>query len=518
MVESPVRLCLLDEKLISLGRRQRVTLPGLFAAMTGGEEVSFPALRPHQRPAWHMFLVQLAALALWSGGRCKAPEDEQDWRELLRALTPDFPDDEPWCLVVADRSKPAFLQPPDPGGLKWSPVATPDALDMLITARNHDLKQQVMQATRPEDWLFALMSVQTMEGYNGAGNHGIARMNGGSSSRVMLSLAPQPGRRLAPDPASWWRRDLGILLEHRSQGRESGPCRPGGLALLWTVPWPEGAQLDPQDLDPWFIEVCRRVRLTAGGGLQAERTTSKAARVDAKAFKGALGDPWAPVDRTRGTSLTLSEGRFDYRRLHALLFSGDWQRPPCAEPRPDEGDSLLVAEAFSRGNSKTFGFQSRIVPVPGGVLRDFWGTPMRKLSEEQVEMIADCDRILRNALALMAANGVRDNVKEKHYAHTCPACAAFDRRADALFFPALWEAVAASREGSAALEAAQARFRAQLREAAIAEFEAALPAIPCAAIFRPRAEARARRALFGGLRKAGFAAPEHAEQEEAAHV
>ncbi len=512
------RLNILEESLISVGTNRAETLPGLFAAMARGERVAFPALRPHQRPAWHMFCVQLAALALWTGGRSEAPEDEEDWRELLRALTPDFPDDEPWCLVVADRARPAFLQPPDPGGLKWSQVATPDALDMLITARNHDLKQQVMQDARPEDWLFALVSMQTMEGYNGKGNHGIARMNGGNSSRVMLSLASQTGESLAPAPSSWWRRDLAILLERRSQGSESGPCRPGGLALLWLAAWPEGAQLDPQDLDPWFIEICRRVRLSHGDGLQAERATSKAARVDAKAFKGVLGDPWAPVDHSRGTSLTLGEGRFDYRRLHALLFTGDWQRPPCAEPRRNDGDSLLVAEAFSRGNSKTYGFQSRILPIPGGVLRDFWGTPMEKLSKDQLEMIAAIDKVLRNALALMAASGIWDNVKKEHYAHTRPARAAFDRRADALFFPALWEAVNASREGTAALKAAQARFKAQLRKAAIAEFEAALPVIPCAAIFRPRAEARARRALFAGLKKAGFAAPERTEQEEAAHV
>ncbi len=513
------RLNILGEKLISLGSGRAATLPGLFAAMARGEAVAFPALRPHQRPAWHMFCVQLAALALWTGGRSEAPEDEEDWRELLRALTPDFPDDEPWCLVVADRAKPAFLQPPDPGGLKWSQVTTPDALDMLITARNHDLKQQVMQAARPEDWLFALMSVQTMEGYNGAGNHGIARMNGGSSSRVMLSLAPQRGASLAPEPVSWWRRDLAILLERRSQGTESGPCRPGGKALLWGLPWPEGAQLYPQDLDPWFIEICRRIRLSHDDGLQAERATSRAARVDTKAskVKGVLGDPWAPVDRSRGTSLTLGEGRFDYRRLHDLLFGGDWQRPPSAEPRRDDGDSLLVAEAFSRGNSKTYGFQSRIVPIPGGVMRDFWETPKKELSKAQLGMIAAIDRLLRNALALLAANGNQENIK-KHYAVTRPARAAFDRRADVLFFPALWDAVAADAKGPAALKAAQERFRAQLRAAAIAEFEAALPAIPCAAIFRPRAEARARRALFGGLKKAGFEAPVRNEQEDAAHV
>lgn len=307
---SPSHLCfnLLAERLVSVEGAENHSLPGLFAAMSRGERISFPALRPHQRPAWHMFCVQLAALALWTGGRTDPPKDEDTWRALLRGLTPDFPEDEPWCLVVEDRAQPAFLQPPDPGGLKWSPVMTPDALDMLITARNHDLKQQIMQQARPDDWLFALVSLQTMEGYNGAGNHGVARMNGGFSSRVMLSLAPQPGGNLDPDPASWWRRDLDVVLSLRASGRESGPCRPDGKALLWTLPWPEDEQLDPQDLDPWFIEVCRRIRLKAAGGLSAERATSKAARTDAKAYNGVLGDPWAPVHRTKGSTLTSAKG------------------------------------------------------------------------------------------------------------------------------------------------------------------------------------------------------------------
>ena len=133
---------LLTEPLIGTDRGSH-SLPGLMAAMARGEVASFPALRPHQRPAWHMFLVQLGVLALSSRGLDELPDDEDVWRAALRSLTTDFPDDEPWHLVVEDRPKPAFLQPPDPGGLKWSTVATPDALDMLITARNHDLKREV---------------------------------------------------------------------------------------------------------------------------------------------------------------------------------------------------------------------------------------------------------------------------------------------------------------------------------------------------------------------------------------
>lgn len=191
------------------------SLPGLMAEMARGEVAGFPALRPYQRPAWHMFLVQLATLALDARERSDLPEAEVDWGDALRALTPAHPDDAPWHLVVEDRAKPAFLQPPDPGGLKWSAVPTPDALDMLITARNHDLKARIAQEAAPQDWIFALVSVQTMEGFGGAGNYGIARMNGGSSSRVMLSLAPVADASSAPNPSHWWALAVGTRGRHR---------------------------------------------------------------------------------------------------------------------------------------------------------------------------------------------------------------------------------------------------------------------------------------------------------------
>jgi hypothetical protein len=123
------------------------SLPGLLAAMARGEVSSFPALRPHQRPAWHMFLVQLATLALDAAGERDLPVGGTDWAAALRALIPGHDDDAAWHLVVEDSARPAFLQPPDPGGLNWSNVPTPDALDMLITARNHDLKAQIAQVS-----------------------------------------------------------------------------------------------------------------------------------------------------------------------------------------------------------------------------------------------------------------------------------------------------------------------------------------------------------------------------------
>ena len=282
--------------------------------------------------------------------------DAADWKADLSGLTPDHADDEPWRLVVADQNKPAFLQPPVPKNLKWSPIKTPDALDMLITSRNHDLKQNVARQAEPEDWVFALVSLQTSEGYGGSGNQGIARMNGGSSSRPMLGLVPSQAENLTVNASAWWARDVRQLIKARKAYNESGPCVAGGDALLWCLDWPENRQLNLRDLDPWFIEVCRRIRLTdAGGVISAQRSTSKATRVDAKMAKGVVGDPWAPVHK-EGKSFTLTQG-YNYKTLDDLLFSGDWQPPLLAQLGADETiDMLLIAEGISRGNSKTEGF------------------------------------------------------------------------------------------------------------------------------------------------------------------
>ena len=346
---------LLAEPVISVSSTERLSLPALLAAMARGKVTQFSALRPHQRPSWHMFLVQLAALAIWTAKRVDVPDESTAWTQLLRALTPDHADDAPWRMVVENRAKPAFLQPPAPENLKWSPVATPDALDLLITARNHDIKQSVARDATIEDWLFALVSLQTSAGYDGKGNYGIARMNGGSSSRPMLGLAPAQDRKFPLNPSAWWARDVQQLLERRQAG--DGPefgCI-GGPALLWCLDWPEGEQLDLRQIDPLFIEICRRVRLV--GTEQARsvlRATSVAARIDAKIYHGNVGDPWAPVHIGEGKSLTLGGGNFHYKRLCELMFGGDWQVPMLATRAPNEnaGDTLLVAEALSRGKQQ----------------------------------------------------------------------------------------------------------------------------------------------------------------------
>lgn len=482
------------------------SLPGLMAAMARGEVGGFPALRPHQRPAWHMFLVQLGVMALDAAGLEEAPRGDEDWRAALANLTADFPGGEPWHLVVPDRRLPAFLQPPDPGGPKWSPVATPDALDMLITARNHDLKGEIARKAAPQDWIFALVSLQTMEGFSGRDNYGIARMNGGSSSRPMLALAPAQAGSAQVDPSGWWRRDVVRLLAGRRTMK--------GKRLLWLEPWPEGRMLELAALDPLFIEVCRRIRLVEQGGrITAERSTSKGPRINAKEAKGHTGDPWTPVHVAQGKALTLGERDWTHRLLVDLLFSAkrEWHIPPLAREHAQEAGEpmLLVAETFSRGNSKTDGFRSRVVPVPKAMVTQLFGDRPVSVAADILEDIATAETALSSSLFLVGSEGDEEKrkknlasqkVRNRINRYIAPACEALQRQADVLFFPELWARMAVTED--AGFTFVRLAFLERLAGIARAEFGAALPAIPCPSLMRPRAEVRGRDRLDRGLGRA----------------
>ncbi|GEO82006.1 CRISPR-associated protein Cse1 [Pararhodospirillum oryzae] len=522
---------LLSAPLIRVAPGGRLTLPGVLAALARDDIETFPALRPHQGPAWHMFLVQLAGLALHRAGETTLPAREEAWTSLLRGLTDAFSDDEPWCLVVEDDGKPAFLQPPVPAGMTLAKsVHTPDALDLLITARNHDIKQAIARHGEPDDWLFALVSLQTGEGFSGRDNYGIARMNGGSSSRPMLALAPCPPhapKTASPRPGAWFCHNVKALLDNRERelDRHAPLDTPdsGGLGLVWLAPWPDGQSLELRALDLWFIEVCRRVRLEiVEGRIIARKGTSKTTRINAKHLSGAVGDPFAPVSRTEGKSFTLSERDFDYRTLCELLLSGDWEVPVLARPGPsDQGTYLLVAAALARGNSKTYGFKSRVLPLAGPIARALGPRrqELHELAKAQIKGIGEIDKVLAFALALAAAGGDKDKVSKEHYAHARARAARdrFDQGADEIFFDHLWARFAAQDQGPDAVKAEEDRFARALIDIAGAVFEAALPALPGHGLFRPRARARARAAFWGRARHAYPDLFPRPPQEETVH-
>jgi len=167
---------------------------------------------------------------------------------------------------------------------------------------------------------------------------------------------------------------------------------------------------------------------------------------------------------------------------------------------------ILIAEALSRGNSKTNGFRSRLVPVPGTVVRKlFLGKSAKNISEQQIDDIDRIAKVLKVGLAIISAGGKKDEatnnfqLKKQDDAVAESAQINFQRKVDGIFFSALWKQLEVS--DRAQQEKAEARydFINQLVKAAKYEFYVAMPGISCSSIHRPRAEARARRYFTGRL-------------------
>ncbi len=352
------------------GRLHQGSLFKTFAALSRGEAWSFPALRPHQREPWHAFTVQVAALALIQAELDSLPQDEAAWRERLVALSNGQP--EAWELVVDDWSKPALLQPPlanqsnraDYKSKEKYIVRTPDALDMLVTPRNHEMKAERIAQGSDEDWLFALVTLQTNEGSMGAGNYGVSRMFGGYGNRMSLGVRPRHG-----GAAMAFKRDVLCLVldaKRRADRRQ-------GMSFLWTEPWDGIASLAITKLDELCVEVCRRIRLRrTPGGLQALRASSERMRVAAESLGGNVQDPWIPLiideKKARATfgklvAFTPTGTGFGYRQMSRLLDKSKVTQPMLAKlSDEDEHDNLLIlAAALARGQGGTEGLHRRAV-------------------------------------------------------------------------------------------------------------------------------------------------------------
>ena len=438
---------LLDDPLLRIrlpdNTVQGASLPQILHRLTQDNLLSFEALQAHQQQPWHSFLVQLAAMTTAREADGAPPSNADEWRDALLSLADG--DDAAWHLVVADVSRPAFLQSPVPEGTLddagyKADVPTPDQLDVLITSKSHDVKARRIRHAEPEHWIYALVTLQTMEGFLGRGNYGVVRMNGGFGNRPLVGLSPD---------LSWgehFRRDVDVLLSERDALSERYTL--DGPALLWTRPW-DGAKDSAIPLDacdPYFLEVCRRIRFQDDDGdLVCWRANTKGQRVDAPdSLNGDTGDPWTPIEKSSGKALTLPGEGFTYDRLQDIVFEGEYAPPPALQFRDsDDGHMYVVARALVRGQGKTEGLHHRIVPVPNDALAN-----LRKKSEREqlaqraqnrVERVQEVQRsVLYPAIGTLLGGGDTDAID---FEDVAPWLDAFDRTVDARFFEALWASV-----------------------------------------------------------------------------
>ncbi|MCS6997385.1 MAG: type I-E CRISPR-associated protein Cse1/CasA [Casimicrobiaceae bacterium] len=507
--------------------RKPMSLPELFSALSAGAVMGYTGLRAHQADPWHVFLVQLAASIQAREPTETLPTDAAYWRNGLLHLADGVA--EAWQLVVEDVTKPAFLQHPwtswesdaESYGVKLSrgkpildPKArTPDELDVLVTAKNHDVKMARVEQSTAEAWIYALLTLQTTSGYLGQGKYGIVRMNGGFASRVIVAYV----REL--NPSSRFIDEVRVLVQLREQTIELFRYQPRGVVLTWLTPWHRPThQFMLQELEPWFIEAVRpiRLRFDAEGRIVALGATSQARQIGPASLEnGDVGDPWTPLnvrDKKKGHSaLTLSKDGFTPERLCALLFEDGFRLTRLQQPQPGEGVGWFVASCLVRGQGKTDGFHHVALPIPPKVRLALLNRPKRdslaELSQALLKDAASVHKALGVALTLLTEGGPEQPQLDRVDTWVASVRREFAEQWALDFFPTLW------RGADEPHEQVRREWQCHLVEFGQVLLDGAISRLPLPSNRRWRALTRAESAWRGLLHKAGLPQPARTQTE-----
>ena len=503
----------LEEKLLEIGtddgNKDGYSLPGVLALLSSSKRkvVSFSKLMPHQQQGWFCFLVQLAAIALHEARLDRPCCTEREWKTLLRSLTLAWPNDAPWYLIVQDLDKPAFFQPPIPEGTLngFSAFSRPDensTIDLLVLSKSHDVKEGRIIRPRPEHWIYSVITVQTMAGYPGRGHHQISRMNGGYGSRPLVTIIS------AIDWSSRFQRDLRVLMDNRNCVLREYPDYPkeNGKSLLWLYPWDGETSFLLSELDPYYIEICRRLRLTKENRkIVLRKKTTKDCRINAKELHGITGDPWIPIDREKEAILTVGETGFRYDKLQRILFSGDYKRNACLRfHQIEKGDSALYAVALARGQGKTDGLHERVVPISpparNVLAREEGSDKIAELSRLWIEDVNHArNKILKPSLLHLLQGGpARLNYKDQR---SLRWLSRFNDAVDRSFFGQLWSQVSELEHSGPEQwkEKARLHWRQRLKGMAEEVYRKAKKGLPIPSASKYRAIAEGNRVFYGGF-------------------
>jgi CRISPR system Cascade subunit CasA len=395
------------------------SLPEILHELSTGTIGEFDYLRRYQKRAWHLFLVQTAAMI--------GPDDLEDWgpgqwEEILATYGREM-----WELDT-EPNKPAFMQPPldsvdsrEGVAENWEEVPTPDEAGVLSTAAGHTVKDTVITEPRLEHWIYALITTQTTANRKGRGNCRVIRMKSAYNDRPYVSIVPDL------DWESRFRSDV--------ETARNAPDH-GDIKFLWKIPYNEPVTL--QDCHTLFIEICRRFRFHNG---KLYKKADSIRMRSAKKKKGAVGDPWIPVEVTGKNKEAFSTPRsgFTYTTVQGLL-AGENYETPSLQVRTEE-PMYFVAETLGGAKGGTSGFHERVVHIPAKATkllkerRDIF----TERSRARIQMASNVKKdALRHALKVLKEIDLSDN---EGYKKLQKWESSYESAIDRVFFEDLWESV-----------------------------------------------------------------------------
>ncbi|GAB4178919.1 MAG: hypothetical protein Kow0020_14980 [Wenzhouxiangellaceae bacterium] len=401
---------------------ERMTLPGLMAALGKDRVEALTGIQRHQEDAFHVFLCQLGAIILARNGDDDPVQDEDYWREGLRMLAGEAGDDA-WTLVVDDPSRPAFLQPPCEG-IKFSISSTsPDVFDTTEVSKNHDVK--MARGVRPENdlWIYALISSNANSSYSKGGKHGFyfatikAQKNRIGRVYVRPSVTGRMGRQ--------FRFDIACLLKYRPivLEKEYGYSN-DGIALTWTSNPQKARQLQLNELDPFFIETSRQYRLFSSNNAITGRgaPSVKPLIFRHKALNGNVGDPYSPVNLSDSSVISVSNRGWRAELLHSIVFEkGIWTPLLLISQSMAEESLVIHCGSIARSKNGSEGYHSKILPIPKPIVGLFLRPkaelkPIADMSRAAIAEVArKIERILTTSLLayLHVSEDFRDQKTKK---------------------------------------------------------------------------------------------------------
>ncbi|MCP5278457.1 MAG: type I-E CRISPR-associated protein Cse1/CasA [Thiobacillus sp.] len=492
----------------------RASLPELLALLGEDRVESLPGLQRHQEDALHIFLCYLAGAVLDRQGVADPRQTADFWLQSIRTLTTSegCDNDDAWILAVADPTRPAFLQPPAPSKVVFDKdykpkAASPDALDVLQTAKNHDIKASRGDVMDLEGWAYALLSAQTMTGLLGRGsgggmNRGISRMNSGYGSRPRVDWLPsfRLGKQF-----TW---NIENLLRHRPvQLSLPFGYQPDGKVLLWIPLWDGNTSHSLSSLDPFFIEIARRYRLVfVGANIQLWAAGSAQTFIGgADLLKGNVGDPWIPISSKTNGALTVPASGLTPELLRNLMFADAGFQPAVMQQIPTgQGAGWFAASVLVRGQGTTDGFHEAAIRIPEKARPVLFGkSPVRDrlavLSKLGLDMASAIQyRVLQPALyALMEGGPVSINLDKREISQWVGSTASsFTRDWHPRYFDWLWTTLDQPNDSGA-----MKPWFEQLHRLAETVLEQSIRRVPMRHGRDYRAKVRARGMFYGSLKK-----------------
>jgi hypothetical protein len=419
------RLNLLDDAIIPLQISSEPisfhTLPGALQKLSEGDVSEIADVKEYQVSAIEFFFAQLGVLAidLTEDGKGVSPGLEVWRNRLLHLASPEC-----WDLFNPDSTIPAFLQP----GMSADDFASvdesktvwyPDDMGTLFKSKNHGVKFSSMSVPSSWNWIVSLIEIQTMTAYEGAGNYGHQRMNGGYSYRFKAGIYENltaSGRWLSDvNKVLSGLDDIYVKYPHFDRCGKRVP-------LAWAFEWDGIEPLHTKDMHPLFIDTNRRLRLIiAEGKLACVRKTSSSMRVFDLKLNGAYGDPWAPLSTKRAVEKESAEN-LGYRALflpeisletlcNIIFGQNGFEMSLTQIPSRDQRgkDCLFEIKFLGKSQGKTEGFHSILVPIPtkavAGLGKRSAMESFGKSSGDLLQLARGAQRALKIGIDTLCVNG-----------------------------------------------------------------------------------------------------------------